>query len=575
MKMDSLKFGLLMLLAGPQFSAAATWYVRNDGGTRSQCTGKTDAAYSGAGTAQPCAFNDYRYLYSDGTYNNKAWVIAGGDTVILHGGPWRVGQVGPGSGDSFGNDQGDPFGAYNPPIPAGTAGQHTRILGENYGNCTAKTQLFGGYAVGVVLNLTATRYLDVQCLELTDHAQCTRYGTPAYPAYCSSSYPLDDYAGTGIVTDSNTADVLLQDMDIHGLTSRAIIGPIGGTVTINRVRMAYNAAAGWDFDDGVNTPSHNGQINASYLTVEWNGCNEEYPITHAFPAISCYDASSAGYGDGVGTADTTLNFSCDHCLFRYNTQDGLDLLHVHGSTISITRSSSYANMGQQYKLGPMTSTIFQNNLALTNCNRMSAAISGAPSTYNQYLSNYCRAAGDGIAANLTPGGALTFQNNTFLGYSATMFDLGCGSTDCSASSIVFENNIVMGYSNPAYNAAQLPGLFYFDGALSAANFTARDHNMLFNVRNSGCPSTGYGESCADPRFTGEPSAIVDETTLDNFNYSLSTGSPARDAGLTLPAVTTDINGIARPQGPAYDLGAQEYQPGSTKTPDRPKIMKFR
>ncbi|MCU1322685.1 MAG: Ig family protein, partial [Acidobacteriaceae bacterium] len=75
-----------------------TWYVRGDGGTRysantttGQCDGKADAAYGGVGTNQHCAFNDYRFLYDDQSYGNRAWVIAGGDTVILRGGPWRVG----------------------------------------------------------------------------------------------------------------------------------------------------------------------------------------------------------------------------------------------------------------------------------------------------------------------------------------------------------------------------------------------------------------------------------------------------------------------------------------------------
>src|SRR6266705_3708377 len=75
-----------------------TWYVRKDGGTRysvraktGQCDGKEDAPYHGKGVNQHCAFNDYRYLWDDQTYNNRAWVISGGDTVIIRGGPWRVG----------------------------------------------------------------------------------------------------------------------------------------------------------------------------------------------------------------------------------------------------------------------------------------------------------------------------------------------------------------------------------------------------------------------------------------------------------------------------------------------------
>jgi hypothetical protein len=41
------------------------------------------------------------------------------------------------------------------------------------------------------------------------------------------------------------------------------------------------------------------------------------------------------------------------------------------------------------------------------------------------------------------------------------------------------------------------------------------------------------------------------------DYSLSDGSPAIDAGESIPDVTTDITGAARPQGPRPDIGAYE------------------
>ena len=93
---------VLLLVLTTSTSYGTTWFIRPDGGTRrsanvrhGQCDGQADAPYPGKGSNQHCAFNDYRYLYSDGTYNNKVWLISGGDTVIIRGGPWRVGQNGP------------------------------------------------------------------------------------------------------------------------------------------------------------------------------------------------------------------------------------------------------------------------------------------------------------------------------------------------------------------------------------------------------------------------------------------------------------------------------------------------
>jgi hypothetical protein len=38
---------------------------------------------------------------------------------------------------------------------------------------------------------------------------------------------------------------------------------------------------------------------------------------------------------------------------------------------------------------------------------------------------------------------------------------------------------------------------------------------------------------------------------------LGSGSPAEDAGLTIPWLTVDLEGTVRPQGSKYDIGAFE------------------
>ena len=272
-------------IAWPLMAQKTTWYVRADGGTRFSiaqpsglCDGKADAAPTGTAPNQHCAFNDYRFLYTDGTYGNAAWVISGGDTVIVDSAkPWRVGYNGPDPTDYFGVSPGDPYDDFNPPIPPGTAAGHTRILGRNYAACNQQnmTQIFGGFGIFAALSLRATSFVDVQCIELTRHSQCAKFGTS--PAVCNSNYPLDDYALNGIVTDAGTHDINLQDVWIHGFVSRGIIGPIGGTVTAVNVDIAINGGAGWDFDDGSGTPSVNAVLNLNNSTIEWNGCNQAYP----------------------------------------------------------------------------------------------------------------------------------------------------------------------------------------------------------------------------------------------------------------------------------------------------------
>jgi hypothetical protein len=117
-------------VAGP----GVTWYIRGDGGTRystrtttGQCDGKADVGYSGTGVNQHCAFNDYRFLWDDQSYGNDAWVISGGDTVIIRNGPYRVGyDNGTGSSSTWCFGGGGPYACFSPVLPAGTATQHTR-----------------------------------------------------------------------------------------------------------------------------------------------------------------------------------------------------------------------------------------------------------------------------------------------------------------------------------------------------------------------------------------------------------------------------------------------------------------
>jgi hypothetical protein len=52
----------------------------------------------------------------------------------------------------------------------------------------------------------------------------------------------------------------------------------------------------------------------------------------------------------------------------------------------------------------------------------------------------------------------------------------------------------------------------------------------------------------------------------NANFQLQSNSPAIDAGTTLAHVTTDIIGVGRPQGSAYDIGAYEFFQGGSPTP---------
>jgi hypothetical protein len=561
--------------SAPPTGPGTTWYIRSDGGTRysanqptGQCDGKADVGYSGSGTNQHCAFNDYRFLYDDQSYGNHAWVIAGGDTVIIRNGPWRVGyNQGVSSNDTWCLGTGDPYDCSNPTFPAGTASQHTRILGENYGSCNTgnMTQLFGGFGLWTTINLAGAQYVDIQCIELTRHSNCIKLGSPAIPSGCSSNYPVDDYGVNGMITTTSTHDVLLQDMWIHGFPERGIIGPIGGKITVTRVDIAINGGAGWDFDDGsgsnngYGTASVNALVDANNLTVEWNGCNQAYP---GGTVMNCYSQSTGGYGDGMGTPPGgCISASIVNSIFRYNTQDGFDWLHNDTGTCSLTVTGtiSYGNNGEQFKWGPAETPVsFTNNVALGNCNRLSAPMPGLPSNYNANLSDFCRAQ-DTITFQIRPGGQAMFQNNTIVTYAPTIMDVECTTTDCTSSTFTFENNLVLGYDNPGtYSDGSQqggPGAFYYANPVGVV----RSNNLYYGVGHGfTCPTSYPGEICTSPLLVGQPlgnGANFVESELDNFNFNLTPGSPAIGAGLHLPNVTVDYTGQTRGNPPS--IGAYE------------------
>ncbi len=563
---------VFLMLLGALPLSGETWYVRQDGGTRysaqvhnGQCDGKADAPYNGKGSHQHCAFKDPGYLAFDGTYTNSGgtWVIAGGDTVHIAAGQYRVGYRGPNAKDHDGlASAGNPYAPAFPPVPSGTAANPTQIIGAG----VESTQLYAGYGAGAVFDLSGSGFVTISGMEFTRHSQCVIFGVPAIPSYCSKNYPLDDYASNGIITNNKTHDIVLTDLWIHGFTSRGIIGAIGGTVTATRVTIAYNGGAGWDFDDGRGTPNVNGVLNLDNVTIEWNGCNQAYPGPGA---ISCYGQSDGGYGDGIGTpAGTCLTAHVDHSTFRYNTQDGYDMLHNDKGdcSMSITNSTSYGNLGAQFKWGPNDNpAVFLNNTVIANCMRLSAPFPGQPSTYNAHLRDFCRAS-DAIAFGFRDGGTLLMANNTIVTYAPTTFDAACSGTypqaqgegTCSNSTFIFKNNIVYGIDNPGTYSwggrSGGPGGFYSEKPIG---HVIRSNNLYYGLRNVRCLLGLSNEQCTDPKFVSEPH-FMKEADLDKFDFHLSSTSPALRAGVPIPEVKTDIDGKPRPSTGNPDLGAYQH-----------------
>lgn len=586
---------------------AKTWFVRPDGGNRydakeytpGQCDGKADAPYPGHGTNQHCAFFDVRYMYMVGTPGNVGWVMAGGDTLVIRGcralstqqhsdAPHcRIGT----DTDRLSNNP-DDFWCHGtqtcaiPSPPSGTAAQHTRILGDcAYGtyHCNPVdkypytnnnlTQLFGGYGLGVTFYLNGSKYIDVEGIEVTTHnGKCARYGTTHPLPGCVRNPPYSDQSDQGITTDDKTSNILLQDVYVHGFSSNGITGPIGGPITLNRVNVSFNAFAGWNFDDGKPTPNGpHSSVEQHYLTMVGNGCQEEYPITHPqFPAKGCWDSQTGGFGDAWSGQNGDLDsFTCDHCYIAYNTKDGAMGPHTGIKTIALTNSVWIGNMGQSGKWGQgnNTSFLFQNNLMVGNCMRLSEQLPGAAQNFDGHvnlpgsgLGGYCRAAGPLFDYFTGQNSKVRFNNNTIVSYQTTVFEPGCwGNASCSSSPLVFTNNIVLGYTSKftvaPFNPGQPPSLFYKDDknvVISAS------HNIWDGVKDDDGTCGKNGNLCnVDPQFVNQPAnlKLAKQTLLDNFNFHPAGTSPALHHGIPVDGLATDYYGTPRPNPPT--IGAVE------------------
>jgi uncharacterized membrane protein YgcG len=213
--------------------------------------------------------------------------------------------------------------------------------------------------------------------------------------------------------------------------------------------------------------------------------------------------------------------------------------HVLYNNLSIKDSQFYGNMGQQVKWSQYdnANVVFENNFVVTNCKRLSAPMPGAPTNYNKFLTGWCRAS-DGIALATGNNATTLVANNTVIGYASTTFDMSCssptGPCPAATSKFTYSNNILLAYADPTYNAAQFPGTYYTGAnVFSTIN---RDHNDYWNMRNAGCPTTGFtGELCVDPAFPGEPATFVNESDLDVFSAVpvLPSGSALAGLGATV------------------------------------------
>ena len=167
---------------------------------------------------------------------------------------------------------------------------------------------------------------------------------------------------------------------------------------------------------------------------------------------------------------------------------------------------------------------------------------GAVTVYNNIIEN----SGTGPAPGGTPEG---------YGYSAIM--IGGGSS-----------TPVQVYNNTIYNAGAIGGASAGAvRAFGATNFTNNIFDLLSGQQYVSLDTNLSWVTGSNNLFfgAGNPLGVFSDSVVGDpmfvsvasNNFHLQAGSPAIDSGATVQ-LGTDYDGVLRPQGSAYDIGAYEY-----------------
>jgi len=206
----------------------------------------------------------------------------------------------------------------------------------------------------------------------------------------------------------------------------------------------------------------------------------------------------------------------------YHTPDQFDI-HIHDNLIHDTTLDGINLNGVDPDNGPVE--IFNNVMynvgkgpdppdgaGVYSCINLGSDVS--PTTPVKIYNNTCFNGGSTSTSNQSQSGALSFY------IPATL-----------TNNLIYETN----------------GRPYFTSDAGCGQVKSGSNNDFFG--NGGTPSCGglTGSLNANPQ-------IVSTSTPD---FHLQSGSPLVDAGVTVSGLTWDHDGLARPQGSAFDIGAYE------------------
>lgn len=293
--------------------------------------------------------------------------------------------------------------------------------------------------------------------------------------------------------------------------------------------------------------------NATSCLIKGNHVESTYPWKSDWPAIEIWGSNNIAEYNEVGP-------STDTDAFRLFGHDNIIRNnYIHNISLS-PGSKAHTDVFQNFGVQPFDvsyNIVFENNLIVDNDAQLFMTENDGLTTLHDFDIRNNIIVNNALQGNVgIPN--LRFYNNTCINVDyhngfALFIDQVQNIKDCTGCQVF--NNIFIGCGGAKQTSMQ--GAYYIKGDVKDYkcdyNFAARDAGNRYAALTG--DNEEHGINGGDPMF-------VDPVRND---YHLQPNSPAINKGATLAGFKTDKDGIIRPQGSAWDMGAFEYSGKKSKT----------
>jgi hypothetical protein len=388
---------------------------------------------------------------------------------------------------------------------------------------------------------------------------------------------LDGQSAGSVISITNAGNVSLQYLTVqngYGADNLPLNYGAGGGIwnettnlTVSHLEITHNEGGSgvYSYGGGIYSvaPSDSYTVTIEYSKIISNVAN------------TCLSGTPAGNGGGIYILNGNLilknSFIMDN-LGNYFNSDGCGVYLYYLASAEITNNIIKQNCTDGVTIDGVGLFINHGNVLLKD-NLIEENVTGSGHggglysqnadieiTGNRILSNTSSWGGGGAAyivanadAPVTITNNLIAQNESHAnGHSCNVFLLGT-SNPADKPQVIMVNNT---FADNNYGAIAV---------YDYVNLTMKNNILTNNDVGIYANEPSKMNLLADTNlffmetdnYTGTNAITGTDPILDT-DYHLQDGSPAIDVGLTIPWLNVDLEGVSRPQGTKYDLGAFEF-----------------